>query len=223
MPFRSETAYRLLDADRDLEASLILSDHPDADESDPTVSILDRHYGVSIGVPLSVLRSLVLGVEKAADMHTTAPQVGRLVVQPVTRPAPAPETPEERQAREDRQEVERLERKAEDDRRHEAALTTVTAEETKVAKALTDAAVETLVLRSVEGVSCEGAWRYVRDHQNRTQSVKGLVARELMAVSYYSGGKSSADRTDLGDRVLLALEAIGRIDRDGELVAGWSK
>ena len=79
MNLRSIPAFAIHDADQTLEASLVVDDAPDALETDPRVSILDRHYGVSIGISLSDLRRLMLAVEKAADLHMAAPQVGRLV------------------------------------------------------------------------------------------------------------------------------------------------
>lgn len=79
MPFRSVPAFTILDADTNLEATLVLDANPEVIESDPRVSILDRHYGVSVGLSLSDLRRLVLAVEKAADLHTGVSYVGRLV------------------------------------------------------------------------------------------------------------------------------------------------
>ena len=84
---RSIPAFVMIDADMNLAADLVVSDHPDTVETDPRVYINDRHYGVGIGINLSDLRRLVLAVEKAAEGHTMASQGGRLVVEPIRRPA----------------------------------------------------------------------------------------------------------------------------------------
>ena len=226
MPFQSIPAFSILDADVNLEASLILSDHPDAVETDPRVSIHDRHYGVSVGINLSDLRRLMLAVEKAADLHTNASPVGRLAIEPVRPEPPRAETPEEREAREAQQKADFEAQKAAKIAAHEAELQTVTNEERKLAAALTDRAAETvgaMIHAGIGAVNERGVWRYVRDGESWTQPIKGLTARGLVKSTYYTGGKADAWLTEEGQRVALALEDIGRIDREGDLVAGWSK
>jgi len=73
MTYRTIPAFAILDADTNLDASLLLPPDVDADTTDPRVFIHDRHYGVSIGLNLSDLRRLMAAVDKAADLNTDAP------------------------------------------------------------------------------------------------------------------------------------------------------
>lgn len=230
MTFRIVPAFVLVDADQSLGADLILSDHPNAVENDPRVSIEDRHYGVSIGINLSDLRRLVLAVEKEADRHTFADPARRLIETPRREPEPVEtvglssiqrgETDAERQAREKRQEAERQAERVRKAADHAEALRSVTDAESKLAAALTDkaaAALGALTGGGIDAVNERGTWRFVKHGENYSRQVKGLQARGLVSVTYYAGGKASAWLTDEGRRVAVALELAGRLDEDGDV------
>lgn len=234
--FRTIPAFVLVDADRSLGADLVISDHPDAVETDPSVYILDREYGTQIGIKLSDLRRLVLAVEKAAEDHTAANPVGRLVVgleasHVYSIPSAAAsaiargETDNERAAREAAQEAERVARKADEEARHAEELRSVTEAEKNHARALSNpavAAIGALTCGGIGGISERGVWRFVKDNESYSRAIKGLKLRSLVDVSYYSGGKADAHLTEAGRRIALALELLGRLDEDGDLVTAPS-
>jgi len=52
------------------ERELVDSDHPAANEDDPTVFVIDRESGAQVGVPLSLFRMMAKAVDHQAERHS---------------------------------------------------------------------------------------------------------------------------------------------------------